>query len=461
MSSTQPRDTLLIVDDDASIRRTLEGLFDAHGYRTLTSENADSALERLQAEAVDLVLTDLRMPGMKGDALLREIRSTFPEVPVIAITAFGSVDDAMRLSRAGAADYIEKPPRMRPLLESVARVLEETASQRERARVRRRSADYLDELVGGSPPIMQLFDRIARVASSPAPVLISGETGSGKELIARAVHRASGRKDFVAVDCGAIPDQLLESALFGHLEGAFTGATEDRAGLFEAAAGGTLFLDEIGELPLALQPKLLRAIDPGEIRRVGEVEPRPAQARIVAATNRDLEASVEAGEFREDLFWRLSVLHLDVPPLRDRPSDIPMLVEHFLSASAPRRQGRTIGIAPAALSALEAYHWPGNVRQLFHTLESVTTFAQGDRIGPDDLPTAIRRAARDLEIVRSAADRELTLGELERDYIFEVLRRAGGNKSRAAELLGIPRRTLYRRLEGYASDDAKPGGTPA
>ena len=460
MTVREIRGTLLIVDDDSSMRRTLAGLFDAHGYRSLTSEDAETALERLQSEAVDVVLTDLRMPGMKGDALLREIRGTFPEIPVIAITAFGSVDDAMRLARAGAADYIEKPPRMQPLLEAVERALEESAIAREHARLRRETADYLDDIVGTSPPMLELFDRIARVASSPAPVLITGESGTGKEPVARAVHRASGLQPFLGVNCGAIPDQLLESELFGHRKGAFTGATEDKMGLFEAAAGGTLFLDEIAEIPIALQSKLLRAIDPGEIRRLGEVESRPARARIVAATNRDLESAVEDGEFREDLFWRLSVLHLEVPPLRDRTSDIPMLVRHFMGRAEPRQGARTIGIDPAAIGALAEYHWPGNVRQLFHTLEAALTFAHGDRIHLDDLPAQLRRTVRDREIIRSAADRDLTLAELERDYIFEVLRRAHGNKSRAAELLGIPRRTLYRRLGEYASEDSpRPDGT--
>jgi DNA-binding NtrC family response regulator len=451
-------ETLLIVDDDASMRRTLAGLFGAHGYRSLTSENAEGALELLQAEAVDVVLTDLRMPGMKGDALLQEIRGTFPEIPVIAITAFGSVDDAMKLTRAGAADYIEKPFRTRPLLDAVERVLRESAPAREQARLRRQTETYLDDIVGTSPPMLQLFDRIARVSSSPAPVLITGESGAGKEPVARAVHRASGRGTFLAVNCGAIPDQLLESELFGHVRGAFTGATEDKPGLFEAAGDGTLFLDEIAELPAALQPKLLRAIDPGEIRRVGELESRRVEARIVAATNRDLEAAVEAGEFREDLFWRLSVLRLEVPPLRDRASDIPLLVEHFLSRPGSREGARAVRVDASAMKALGEFHWPGNVRQLFHTIEATLTFARGDRIGLDDLPEGIRRAVRDRQIIRSAADRRLTLAELERDYIFEVLCRVGGNKSRAADLLGIPRRTLYRRLAEYASEDVSVTG---
>ena len=446
-------DTVLVVDDDASLRSTVAEVLNAHGYHAVPCAGAEEALERLQARGADVVVTDLRMPGMKGEALLEEVSRTFPEVPVIAVTAFGSVRQAMELTRAGAADYLEKPFRTRPLLDSIARVLAESAPRREQARRVREQGAHLEGMVGASPPMRALFERIARVAPSPAPVLITGESGTGKELVARAVHRASGRRELLAVNCGAIPDPLLESELFGHVKGAFTGATADKQGLFHAAHGGTLFLDEIGELPLALQPKLLRALETGEVRRVGEVRPRPADARIIAATNRDLAAEVEEGRFREDLYWRLSVLRLEVPPLRERPEDVPLLVDAFLHRARGPASGKTI--APEALSLLSDYHWPGNVRQLLNTLESVLVFAPGSEVGPGDLPDEIRRASGTRELVRSAAERGLTLAELERDYVFEVLRRAGGNKTRAAEILGIPRRTLYRRLDEYAAG----GGT--
>jgi DNA-binding NtrC family response regulator len=260
----------------------------------------------------------------------------------------------------------------------------------------------------------------------------------------------------VAVNCGAIPDQLLESELFGHARGSFTGATAEKRGLFQAAHGGTLFLDEIGELPLALQPKLLRVIETGEVRRVGETQSRTFDVRIVAATNRDLAAEVEEGRFREDLYWRLRVLRLELPPLRERPSDIPLLVDWFLRrAAGGTAAGKTL--TPAAVGLLSDHPWPGNVRQLLNTLESVLVFAPGNEIGPEDIPDEIRRASGNREVIRSAADRGLTLAELERDYVFEVLRRAGGNKTRAAELLGIPRRTLYRRLDEYAAEGVTNG----
>ncbi len=454
MSTLMRTDTVLVVDDDAAMRTTVAEVLAAHEYNAVPCGGAEEALERLQADGADVVVTDLRMPGMKGEALLQEVRRTFPEVPVIAVTAFGSVHDAMELTRSGASDYIEKPFRTRVLLDSLERVLRDSAPLRERARMLREQGAHLEGIVGASPAMRALFGRIARVALSPAPVLVTGESGTGKELVARAVHQASGRGELLAVNCGAIPEHLLESELFGHVKGSFTGATADKRGLFQAANGGTLFLDEIGELPLALQPKLLRALETGEVRRVGELQARTFDVRIVAATHRDLAEEVEEGRFREDLFWRLSVLNLDVPPLRERPGDVPLLVDWYLRRSARGPLGRR-EIFPLAIELLADYHWPGNVRQLLNTLESVLVFAPGPVIGPEDLPLEIRRASENREVIRSAGERELTLAELERDYIFEVLRRAGGNKTRAAEMLGIPRRTLYRRLDEYAA-----GATP-
>jgi DNA-binding NtrC family response regulator len=459
---------ILVVDDDAAMREAVTEVLAGAGYRALAAAGAAEALERMQAESVDLVLTDLRMPGMKGEALLEEVRRTFPEIPVIAMTAFGSVSNAMEITRAGAFDYIEKPFKTRSLFDSVARGLQESAGAREHARVVREQGQHLDGMVGSSLPMRALFERIARVALSPAPVLITGESGTGKELVARAVHRASGRAEIYAVNCGAIPDQLLESELFGHVRGSFTGATTDKRGLFHAADGGTLFLDEVGELPLSLQPKLLRALETGEVRRVGEVQSRRLDVRIVAATNRDLAVDVEEGRFRDDLFWRLRVLHLEIPPLRERPGDIRLVMEWYLR----RRAGSPFGVKRLSRGAedlLVGYHWPGNVRQLLNTLESLLVFAAGAEIEVADLPVEIQRASANREVIGTAADRGLALAELEREYIFEILRRTGGNKSRAAELLGIPRRTLYRRLEEYAGsgpgaaegEEEEPGDAPA
>jgi DNA-binding NtrC family response regulator len=440
---------ILLVEDDEGFRRALSEVLAAHGYAVVAAPGASEALEALQSHAVDLVISDLVMPGMKGDELLARVRGTFPHVPLIAITAFGSIEGALDLTRAGAADYLTKPFRTAQLLESARRVLDESRPRREQARARAATGEHLEGIVGGSRPMLWLFDRIARVAASPAPVLIRGESGTGKELVARAVHRASRRGAFVPLNCGALPDQLLESELFGHAKGAFTGAERETSGMFEAADGGTLFLDEVAELPLPLQPKLLRAIESGEVRRVGETRAREVDVRIVAATQRDLAQSVEAGAFREDLFWRINVLHLDVPPLRERAADIPLIVERFLADVGQRTGGPPARITPAALAALVEFHWPGNVRQLLNSLERAVAFADGPGVEVDDLPDDVRSSGRSAAIVRRAADREATLAELERDYILEVLARAGGNKTRAAEILGIPRRTLYRRLEEY------------
>lgn len=449
MTKMAEKEPILLVEDDASLRRVVEEVLDAHGHTVVVSPDAAHALEVLQSQRVDLVITDLAMPGMRGEALLAQIRVTFPEIPVIAVTAFGSVEDAVELTRAGAADYLVKPFRTQALLDSIKRVLDESRPRREQAHTRQRRGAHLARLIGRSRQMEQLFDRISRMAGSCAPVLITGETGTGKELVAEAIHLASGRAPFVPINCGAIPANLLESELFGHVRGSFTGAERDKAGLFEVASGGTLFLDEIGELPLALQPKLLRVLQSGELRRVGSVDSRRVDVRIIAATHRDLKAQARAGEFREDLYFRIHVLHLDVPPLRERPADIPLLAEHFLANVIEREGWPEKRISSAALAALVAFPWPGNVRQLQNVVERAALLSEAVEIGLEALPEEIRLPVQPPEIVTRAAERELTLEQLEREYILEVLRRQDGNKTRAAEMLGLPRRTLYRRLEEY------------
>lgn len=449
---TEKADRILLVEDDDSFRRALTEVLAARGYTVSAASNAPAALELLQSESVDLVVSDLRMPQMKGEELLARVRTAFPHLPVIAITAFGSVESALELTRAGAADYLTKPFRTQALLEAVERVLEESRPRREQARARAALGEHLEGLVGASRPMMRLFERMGRVAGSPAPVLITGESGVGKELVAHAVHKASGRAAFVPVNCGALPGPLLESELFGHARGAFTGADRETDGLFQAAHGGTLLLDEVAELPLELQPKLLRVLEAGEVRRVGDVGARIVDVRVIAATHRDLRGAVEAGVFREDLFWRLNVLRLEVPALRDRPADIPLLVERFLAEIGERHSGPAPRIDPAALAVLTAFDWPGNVRHLFNVLERAVAFADAPEIRLEDLPREVRSAGRARAILTDAAERDASLADLERDYIFEILRRTGGNKTRAAELLGIPRRTLYRRLDEYGAD---------
>lgn len=459
MRSEDRGQRILLVEDDDSFRRALAEVLAARGFDVTPCSDAAAALERLQEDPVDLVVTDVVMPGMRGDALIRDIRKTFPHVPTIAITAFGSIENAVETTRAGAAEYLTKPFRTQALLEAMERALDETTEERERARRRRKVSGgaHFENIVGTSPPMMRLYDRIERIAPSPAPALLVGETGTGKELVARAIHQASGRGAFVPVNCGAIPETLLESELFGHEEGAFTGARNRKHGLMEAANEGTLFLDEVAELPLTLQPKLLRAIESGEIRGVGQVEARLVDVRVLAATHRDLEHLVETGAFREDLYWRLNVLHLTVPPLRERRDDIAELVDAFASAVAAREGRREVTFTDEAMGALLSYDWPGNVRQLSNVVERVATLSESAVIDVDALPAEVVAGAAESMEPRSAANRRLTLAELEREYILEILERTGGNKTKAAAWLEIPRRTLYRRLDAYREDGGLEG----
>ena len=440
---------ILLCEDDASLRRTLEEVLLAHGHEPVATASGSEAVERLQEEDIDVVVTDIVMPGMDGRSVLDSVRRTFPEIPVITITAFGSVDDAVALTRAGAVDYITKPFGTRRLLDAIRSALDQSRARRKRARDRRQMGEHFAGIVGSSPPMRRLLERIGRVAASPAAVLITGESGTGKELVARAVHSASGRRAFVPVNCGAIPESLLESELFGYAAGAFTGAEADRDGLFQAAAGGTLFLDEIAEMAPPLQAKLLRAIDTGEVRRVGESDARDLDIRILAATHRDLRAEAESGRFRDDLYWRLNVLHLEVPPLRERVEDIEALAEDFFERRARAAQAQHRSLHPKALALLQAHPWPGNVRQLLNVLERAVTFTSAPCISPAELPADTFGATSEPGGTGATAPRAPFLSELEREAIVEALARVGGNKARAARELGIPRRTLYRRLERY------------
>jgi DNA-binding NtrC family response regulator len=430
---------VVVVEDEAGVRELLDEVLSSAGYDVATYAGATAALEALTAgETADLVITDLRMPGLGGEGLLAELRARRPEVNVVVITAFGSIDSAIELVKAGAYDYLTKPFGSDELLLTVQRAMEESRLRREVSRLARGDGGDTG-LVGGSRAMREVVALIARVAPSPLPVLVTGESGTGKELVARAIHRASGLGTFVAVNCAALPNDLLESELFGHERGAFSGAVKDKPGLFEAADGGILFLDEIGDLPLPLQPKLLRALESGEIRRVGATSPRTVRTRVIAATNKDLEAQSREGKFREDLFWRLNVLSIHVPALRDRPADIPLLVEHFLGG---------VSVTAEAMARLLAHPWPGNVRELRNTLERASTLRAGPGIGVEDLPTTVLTAQRE-GMLSLGAEQQLPLRDVERSYILMVLQRTGGNKSRAAEILGLDRKTLYRKLDEF------------
>jgi DNA-binding NtrC family response regulator len=340
--------------------------------------------------------------------------------------------------------------------QALEEALESSKAQREQARIRREKPDTPPRLIGASRPMQELFDQIALAAGCSSTVLIYGESGTGKELVARAIHEMSDRDGtFVPVNCSAIPAELIESELFGHLGGAFTGAKQSRAGLIESADGGTLFLDEIGELPLPVQPKLLRSLQEGAIRRVGANAEKSVDLRVIAATNRDLEQDVRDGRFREDLYWRLNVIRLVVPPLRERLFDIPLLVEYFVNKAIDSAERPPLEVSSETLAILTAYSWPGNVRELENAIERAVAFVQGAVLKPDDLPQRVRCSGLTSALIARSRERNLTLRELEREYILEMLRRSGGNKSRTAELLGLDRKTLYRRLGEYRA-----GGYP-
>ncbi|TYO99487.1 two component Fis family sigma54 specific transcriptional regulator [Geothermobacter ehrlichii] len=449
-------ETILLVEDDASLRRVTEFQLAEAGYQVTTAEDAEEALAFLRRERPDLVLTDVRMPGMSGEELLKIVVQDYPGVMVIVMTAFATVERAVSAMRMGAHDYLTKPFSRDGLLIAVRRALEYRGLKRENLRLREElNRRVSGELVGQSEPVRRLREMIARVAATNAAVLLLGESGTGKELVARAIHHASLRekKPFVTVNCAAIPEQLLESELFGHVRGAFTGATRDREGKFLQADGGTLFLDEIGELPLALQPKLLRVLQEMEVEPVGG-RTRKVDVRIVAATNRDLEAMVEKGDFREDLYYRLAVIPLQVPALRERREDIPLLIRHFLD-----RQGAKVRIRADAMELLTRYDWPGNVRELQNCIERMLVLAGSDEIVPDDLPPTVQGAeVPSGQGVLNLPPEGYSLEQLEREAVEQALARCGGNQSQAARFLRIPRHTLIYRMEKYGIGKGARGG---
>ena len=447
---------LLVVEDDADMRDLLQDVLEDAGYETVVAIDGRAALMHIEREQeqIDCVVTDVQMPGVKGDDLLAAVRERRAEAPVIVITAFGSVEQAVEMVKAGAFQYLTKPFQTSDLLSAIEQALEQSAPQRAQARLHRELPSAPSQIIGASRAIRELFGLIARAARGTSTVLISGESGTGKELVARAIHELSGRPGaFVPVNCAAIPAELIEAELFGHTGQAFTGAKQARTGLFEAADGGTIFLDEIGELPLVVQPKLLRVLQESTVRRVGAEREREINVRAIAATNHDLEEEMREGRFREDLFWRLNVIHLRVPPLRERPFDIPLLVEHFITKSAESAETPALAVSPEALAILTAYSWPGNVRELENAIERAIAFAHGTTLMPEDLPERVRAGGGAAAIIARSSANRLTLQELEREYILEMLRQTGGNKSRAAELLGLDRKTLYRKLDEYRTKD--------
>ena len=460
------RASILIVEDDAAMREMLREALEDDGYAVETASNGRAGVERVKTGGIDLVVSDVKMPEIDGLDMLREIKAVSPSPYVITITAFGSIDTAIRAVKLGAFDYITKPFEVDQLILSVEKALAERELRSEVARLRDEvSRSYrFDNMIGKSAAMQEVFDLVRRVAGSPASVLVTGESGTGKELVAKAIHFNSPRKTrpFVAVNCAAIPDTLLESELFGYKRGAFTDARTDRAGLLVEAEGGTIFLDEIAELSPALQAKLLRVLQEREIRPLGASRAERVDVRVIAATNKELEARLKDGSFREDLYYRLNVIQIHLPPLRDRAEDLLPLAEHFLAASAGRAGKEIKGFHEVAKKALLAHRWPGNVRELENVIERAVALAETSSVRVDDLPAAVReRRGAEQDTLALALARELSLGDLEREYIQRVLAAEGGNKTRAAQRLGLDRKTLYRKLEEYAERTASDAGRAA
>jgi DNA-binding NtrC family response regulator len=438
---------ILIVDDDRDTCRFMAELLTRPERDIQTAHLVDDALAQLRTHSYDLLVSDINLnAAQSGLDLLRAFKTSNPSGQVLLISGFGTLDTAIAAVRAGAFDYISKPFNIAQVKETVDRALEQAEAAAPSGAPRQEAGP--PELIGRTAEMLEVYKLIARAADSVVPVLIMGESGTGKELVARAVH-ANGRRAshaFVAINCGAIPEALLESELFGHARGAFTGAVADVKGLFEQASGGTIFLDEIGEMPAALQVKLLRALEESEVRPVGAARPVRVDVRVIAATNMDLERAVAEQRFRQDLFYRLSVIVIRVPPLRERRADIPLLVERFLQ-NATGRAGRRVELAPAALEALVTHEWPGNVRELENTIERLVLFSRGSRIEPTDLPPPLGRGQTDL--TQQLFQDLPSLDELERRYLAHVLETVGGNRTRAAGIMGIDRRTLYRMAERF------------
>ncbi len=445
---------IFLVDDDDGSRDAMKRTLERVGYTLYAFPSAEEALERLrEGESVDAIVSDVRMPGMDGYEFLRTVRAEYPKLPFLLVTAYADVEDAVSALQEGADDYMIKPVKMQELRQRVQLQLERRVLSDENRRLRQRLEKNFgfDGIVGGSQDMEELLDRLRVVAPTRSTVLIVGESGTGKELVANALHQNSPRAKgpFVAINCGAIPGEILESELFGHEKGAFTGAHQRRIGLIERASGGTLFLDEISELSPDLQVKLLRVLEERHIMRVGGASQIAVDFRLVAATNRDLEEWVENGRFRQDLYYRLKVVTLKIPPLRQRREDIPVFVQHFLELINRELDRNVHGVHPAVLSALKRQSWPGNVRELRNLIESMVLFARTDEITLEDLPAEYRAATESSVPEESAEWRPRPMAEIEREAILRTVEHTRGHRARAADLLDIGLRTLQRKLKEY------------
>ena len=452
---------LLVVDDERSMRELLELVLKREGYAVETAENGRVALERVRQRAFDLIISDVRMPDMTGIELLEQVRVVSPETVVIMLTAFATVDTARQAFKLGAEDFVIKDSGfdVDELKLLVAKAIEKTQLKQRvkllEQELTKRSS--LDNIIGKSPRMQAVYRMIETIAQTQSTVLVMGETGTGKELAARAIHHLSPRRHsaFVSVNCGAFTETLLESELFGFMKGAFTGAVSNKKGIFEAASEGTIFLDEIGEMSTAMQVKLLRVLQERLVRRVGGTEEIPVDVRVIAATNRNLEDEVEQGRFREDLFYRVSVIPIEMPPLRDRSEDIPELVDHFLAKFTADSGRPRLKVAPEAMRYLEAYRWPGNVRELENAIEKAFALEPTDTIQPERLPQKILNyspveVATSVRLPDTGFDLSTHLAELEKSYLIEALRRTNGNQTKSAELLRMSVRSFRHLLDKYS-----------
>ncbi len=457
---------ILVIDDDRDMCEWLEESLGRAGHEVTWRVRGEEGLDALREQDFGLIITDVNLQSMNGLDLCKRFTENRPDTPVIVITAFGNMSAAITAIRAGAYDFINKPIDMTVLNHAIDRAMQHRHLRGEIKRLKRAAAPQaqgMGSLLGKSAPMLEVYDLMRRVAAADTTVLLSGESGTGKELVARALHEEGGRSQgrFVAINCAAVPADLLESELFGHVKGAFTDAKNSRQGLFEQANGGTLLLDEIGEMPLEMQPKLLRVLQERQIRPVGGNTTTPVNARIVAASNRDLETDVAERRFREDLFYRLNVVQIHIPPLRARGSDVLLLAEHYVQKFAERSGKPVLGLSTDAQRKLLAYDWPGNVRQLANSMERAVALTRADQIQLDDLPERIVRyegsggTLADVDI-----EHILTLQQIERRHIERAVKYAKGNKTQAAKALGVDRRTLYRKLERYEGTRQPPASQP-
>jgi len=441
---------ILVIDDDIEMCELLSDVLKGAGWSVMTISDSLEASRILRKEEFDVIITDLKMKGLKGLDLLEEARKMAPLTPVIIITAFGTIESAIKAMKMGAYDYVTKPFRTDEIVLTVKKALENRLLKKEVVRLKKEveTRYHFHRLTGKSPSMQKIYDLIERISGSSNNVLITGESGTGKELVAKAIHYSGSRKGgpFIAVNCAAIPETLLESELFGYRRGAFTDAKADKKGLLFEATAGTIFLDEITEMPLMLQAKLLRVIEEREVRPLGDTHAHPIDVRIISSSNRDMKDVIHQGRFREDLYYRLKVIDIELPPLRERREDIPLLVEHFVERFGQEPKKRVSSVSEEALKALINYTWPGNVRELENVIQRAIALCQHDVILPEDLPASILQEPKE-NLLEKGVRENYTMDQLEKEYVRRVLIEVGGNKSKAAQILGFDRKTLYRKLE--------------